>query len=84
MNDVETSEKRRGEGARGSSMSAGGAAIILHGEADFESMRRAGRLAAETLDFITPHVTPGTTTEDLNQLCHDFVAELGATSEPIC
>ncbi len=83
MNDVETSKKRRGEGARGGSMSAGGAAIIRHGEADFESMRRAGRLAAETLDFITPHVTPGTTTEDLNRLCHDFVAERGATSAPL-
>jgi len=83
MNDVETSEKRRGEGARGGSMSAGGTAIIRHGEADFESMRRAGRLAAETLDFITPHVTPGTTTEILDQLCHDFVDQRGAISAPL-
>ncbi|HSR55385.1 MAG TPA: hypothetical protein VLN73_04050, partial [Alphaproteobacteria bacterium] len=39
--------------------------ILLHGKEDFEGMRRAGRLAAEMLDFITPHVQPGATTEDL-------------------
>ena len=35
--------------------------IKLHGPEGFEGMRRAGRLAAETLDFITPHVQPGVT-----------------------
>ena len=30
-------------------------------------MRRAGRLAAETLDFITPHVQPGVTTGELDR-----------------
>ncbi len=29
--------------------------IKIHGAEGFEGMRRAGRLAAETLDFITPH-----------------------------
>src|SRR3546814_7233417 len=36
-------------------------AIRLHKPEDFEGMRRAGRLGAETLDFITPHVVPGIT-----------------------
>ena len=57
--------------------------IERHSADDFEGMRRAGRLAAETLDFITPHVTPGTTTEEINRLCHDFVAERGASSAPL-
>jgi len=33
--------------------------IKIHGPDEFEAMRRAGRLAAEVLDFITPHVVPG-------------------------
>ncbi len=36
--------------------------IRVHAEEDFEAMRRAGRLAAETLDFIIPHVKPGVST----------------------
>jgi methionyl aminopeptidase len=83
MSDLETSEKRGGNGARGGLGAASGSDVKLHGEADFESMRKAGRLAAETLDFITPHVMPGTTTEELNRLCHDFVAERGAVSAPL-
>lgn len=37
--------------------------IKLHGPEGFAGMRRAGRLAAETLDFITPYVQPGVTTD---------------------
>ena len=44
--------------------------IKLHGEAEFAAMRKAGRLAAELLDFITPHVKPGVTTDTLDRLCH--------------
>ena len=58
-------------------------AIKLHGPAAFEGMRRAGRLAAETLDFIAPHVQPGVTTEALDRLCHDFVVERGGVSAPL-
>lgn len=58
-------------------------AIPLHGPDDFEGMRRAGRLAAETLDFVTPHVVPGVTTEELDQLCHEFILEHGAVPAPL-
>ncbi|APH60004.1 type I methionyl aminopeptidase [Granulibacter bethesdensis] len=57
--------------------------IILHRPEDFVGMRAAGRLAAETLDFITPHVRPGITTEKLNQLCHDFIVDHGAIPAPL-
>jgi methionyl aminopeptidase len=53
--------------------------IPLHTPEDFEGMRRAGRLAAECLDMITPHVRPGATTGQLDQLCHDFMLDHGAT-----
>ncbi len=46
-------------------------------------MRRAGRLAAEILDFITPHVRPGVTTAELDKLCHDFTTARGAISAPL-
>jgi methionyl aminopeptidase len=55
----------------------------LHGPEAFEAMRKAGRLAAETLDFITPSITPGTTTETLDRLCHDFIVERGAIPAPL-
>ncbi len=55
-----------------------GRRIIIHAPTDFEGMRRAGRLAAETLDMITPHVRAGVTTGDLDQLIHDFTEAQGA------
>jgi methionyl aminopeptidase len=57
--------------------------ITIHSAADFEAMRRAGRLAAETLDFIAPFVTPGTTTEQLDRQCHDFIVAHGAIPAPL-
>ncbi len=57
--------------------------IRIHGPADYEPMRKAGRLAAEVLDFITPHVVPGVTTEVLDRLCHDFILDHGATPSPL-
>jgi len=55
----------------------------IHGPEDFEGMRRAGRLAAETLDFITPHVRPGISTGELDRLCHSFILDHGATPAPL-
>jgi methionyl aminopeptidase len=57
--------------------------IELHSEADFEGMRRAGKLAAETLDMITEHVVPGVTTEELDQLCNRFITKNGAIPAPL-
>ena len=57
--------------------------ITIHGPADFEGMRRAGRLAAEVLDMITPHVLPGATTGELDRLCHDFILAHRAVPAPL-
>ncbi|MCG8597686.1 MAG: type I methionyl aminopeptidase [Kiloniellales bacterium] len=57
--------------------------ITIHGPEDFEAMRRAGRLAAETLDFISPQVQPGVTTEELDRLCHDYILDHGAIPAPL-
>lgn len=57
--------------------------IVLHGAEDFQGMRKAGRLAAEVLDFIAPHVRPGVTTGELDRLCHDYIVSHGATPAPL-
>ncbi|MAA95682.1 MAG: type I methionyl aminopeptidase [Rheinheimera sp.] len=41
--------------------------------AEIEKMRVAGRLAAEVLEMIGPHVTAGITTDELNTICHDYI-----------
>jgi len=49
--------------------------ITLHSSEEFDGMRRAGRLAAEILDMIAPHVVPGAKLDDLDKLCHDFMID---------
>ena len=43
---------------------------------EIAKMRVAGRLAAEVLAMIRPHVRPGVTTEELDQLCHHHITEV--------
>ncbi len=57
--------------------------IHLHGEEDFASMRQAGRLAAELLDYITPFVVLGARTGDLDELCEKYTQEHGGISAPL-
>ena len=57
--------------------------ITIHAPEDFAGMREAGRLAAETLDMITPHVHPGVSTAALDRLCHDFITAHGAVPAPL-
>ena len=64
-------------------IAAGERPIAVHGAEDFEGMRKAGRLGAETLDFITPHVKPGVTTEELDRLCHEFTVSHDAVPAPL-
>ena len=57
--------------------------IKIHGPEGFAGMRAAGRLAAECLDMITPHVRPGVSTEELDRLCHGFIVAHGARPAPL-
>ena len=56
--------------------------IKIYDTADFEGMRKAGRLAAECLDYITDYVNVGVTTEELDDLCHKFIISHNAI--PAC
>lgn len=57
--------------------------FFIHTPADFHGMRKAGRLAAEVLDYITPYVVPGVSTDKLNTLCHDFIIDHKAIPAPL-
>ena len=56
-----------------------GRQVPLYDEEDFAGLHRAGQLAAQTLDFITPFVEPGVTTEALDDRMHQFIIAQGAT-----
>jgi methionyl aminopeptidase len=50
--------------------------ITIKTPAEIEKMRVAGRLAAEVLEMIGDYVKPGVTTEELNQICHDYIVNV--------
>lgn len=47
--------------------------IKIKSPEEIEKMRTAGRLAAEVLEMIGPRVQIGVTTDELNQICHDYI-----------
>jgi len=44
--------------------------------AEIEGMRLAGRLAAEVLEMIAPHVQAGVSTGELDRICHDYIVDV--------
>ena len=57
--------------------------IPLHGPEAFAGMRKAGRLAAETLDMLVPYVVPGVTTARLDDLAFEFAMDHAAIPAPL-
>lgn len=47
--------------------------ILIKTTEEIEKMRVAGRLAAEVLEMIAPHVTAGVSTNELNDICHNYM-----------
>ena len=52
--------------------------LTVYPISDFDGLRRAGRLAAETLDYITPFVQPGISTADLDERLENYMRSHGA------
>lgn len=50
--------------------------VSIKTAADIEKMRVAGRMAAEVLEMIEPHVVAGVTTAELDKLCHDHIVDV--------
>ncbi len=46
---------------------------------DIAKMRVAGRLAAEVLDYLTPHIKPGIATAEIDKLAHDYMVNVQGT-----
>lgn len=58
--------------------------IVIKNQQDIDKMRVAGRLAAEVLEMIEPHVKAGVSTDQLNQICHDYIVnEQNAIPAPL-
>jgi len=47
--------------------------VIIKTPEEIEKMRVAGKLASEVLEMIGSHVKKGVTTDELNQICHDYI-----------
>ena len=50
--------------------------VSIKSPQDIENMRIAGRLAAEVLQMIAPHVKPGVTTAELDRICHEHIVQV--------
>lgn len=57
--------------------------ITIKSKREIEIMREAGRIASRTLDMVEKHIKPGVSTEELNQLCHDFIISHDAIPAPL-
>ena len=50
--------------------------ISIKSSEDINKMRVAGKLAAEVLEMITPHVKPGISTGELDKLCYEYIVNV--------
>lgn len=50
--------------------------ITINNKQDIEKMRIVGKLAADVLEMIGPHVKVGISTDELNQICHDYIVDV--------
>jgi methionyl aminopeptidase len=61
----------------------GSETVTLLSKREIEKMRRAGRLAAQLLDYLAPMVQPGISTQELNDKAERWTQEHGAKSAPL-
>ncbi len=58
--------------------------ITIKNSDEQQAMRTAGRLTADVLDMIGEYVVAGTTTDELDQICHDYIVDVqAATPAPL-
>jgi len=49
--------------------------ISIKNSEDIKKMRIAGKLASEVLDFITPFIKPNITTDEIDEICHNYMVD---------
>ncbi len=57
--------------------------IHIKNDAEIEVMRESCKLAAEVLVMIEPFIKPGVTTNELNDICHDYIIAHKAIPAPL-
>ena len=57
--------------------------IVIKTPEEIAAMRATCQLAAQTLTMIEPHVQAGVTTDALNDICHTYILDHGATPSPL-
>jgi methionyl aminopeptidase len=57
--------------------------VIIKTPEQIDGIRRASKLAAETLNYLGQFVKPGISTEELNTLCHEYTLEHDAIPAPL-
>ncbi len=57
--------------------------IRLKKQADILGIRKAGQLVLETFEQITNRIRPGTKTDDINTIVHEFTVKNGARPAPL-
>ncbi|USD36776.1 type I methionyl aminopeptidase [Ferrimonas sp. SCSIO 43195] len=50
--------------------------IVIKTPEEIEKMRVAGKLAADVLEMITPHVQKGVSTGELDEICHQYITDV--------
>ena len=53
--------------------------ITIKTGADIDAMRKACRLASEVLDYLTPFIKPGITTNEIDKLSLDYMVNVQGT-----
>jgi methionyl aminopeptidase len=57
--------------------------IKLKQAKDVEAIKKAGRLAIDTLDLVASEIKPGMITDDINDIVHRFTLKSGAIPAPL-
>lgn len=57
--------------------------ISIKSSREIELMRKTCSLAAQTLVYIGDFIKPGVSTEEINQICHDYIIKNGAYPSPL-
>ncbi len=57
--------------------------ISIKSAREIELMKNTCALASSTLEYIEPFIKPGVSTEELNQLCHEYIVKNGAYPSPL-
>lgn len=53
---------------------------IIKTESEIEKIRISGKIAAEVLEMIENHIKPNISTEEINNICHNFIVKKKAIS----